>query len=61
MRNFVKVTGFCFDKDCFFTLGKAYEVFTSYHCFEEGEQYVIDDIGKENYGIENCVITEPVI
>lgn len=67
MSKFVKVVGFCFNNDCGFTLGKEYEVFQSEVTFRDGEyaeesmeEYVIDDHGRENYSIMNCVKIEAV-
>lgn len=49
----VKVTGFCFYFNCGFTIGRVYEIFTNFN----GEEYAIDDEGRTNFSIHNCVRT----
>lgn len=53
MSKFVRIIGFCFDYHCGFSIGKKYEVLTSVN----GEEYAIDDEGRQNFAIYNCVRT----
>lgn len=55
MNKFVKVTGFCFDTNCGFTLGRVYEIHTC-----NDEEFAYDDNGRENYSIFNCIKTEVI-
>ncbi|MNC45877.1 hypothetical protein D3C75_948670 [compost metagenome] len=59
-QKFVRVIGFPFENNCDFTLGKIYEVFTSYDCLPDGEEWAYDDEGRRNFAISNCVIAEAV-
>ena len=64
MNKFVRVIWFCFDYHCGFTLNKIYEVYENVINFPDGssgtEEYSIDNEGRMNFSIMNCVKTEVV-
>lgn len=59
LNEFVRVTE-CRFNGCGFTVGQEYEVQKDYSndTIVEGEEYVIDDNGKINYGIFMLCKTE---
>jgi hypothetical protein len=61
LNEIVRVTGLLFN-NCGFTVGKEYEVLKDYsnNTFVDGEEYVIDDEGRSNYGISMICKIEKV-
>lgn len=54
MLRYVRVIGFCFNVNLGLTKDKQYRLQTN----SQGEDYVIDDLGRANYSIFNCCKTE---